>query len=108
MPNINLLLPDQNDALRSLDATLAALADFEAASRFLVARVEIILGVPVAVVEQSRDRWRVTAAAGDAPVAAALIDAARRVLPTLTDPAQQIAETTIDGTDWTAILLRHE
>jgi diguanylate cyclase (GGDEF)-like protein len=103
MASINLLLPEQHEQLRALDAALRAATDFESACRQLVARVAAILDSPTAFLDEPSGRWRVVSTAQSVPSSDVLIRMARR-LPSL-DPALRVADVHIGDAAATVLAL---
>ncbi len=107
MPIINLLRPDQDEALRSIEPALAAMPDFESSCRFLTAAVRAVLSAPAVVLEQAKaDQWRLVAVAGTVPPAEAMIQSGRRALATLSDSTHRVSDVALEDGWWTCLLLR--
>jgi diguanylate cyclase (GGDEF)-like protein len=62
-----LLLPNQIRAISSIDSTVSASVDFEAACRLLGDRLQPIFSAPVAFVESRGGLWRYVSASGEMP-----------------------------------------
>ena len=104
---MKLLLPEQNEELRSLVPALAAMPDAESACRLLVARVAVILDAPGLLLERERaGRWRVVAAARMAVPPETLVNSARQALATLADAASAVVDVTLENDRWTCVSLR--
>jgi diguanylate cyclase (GGDEF)-like protein len=108
MPLTNLLLPEQREQLRALDAAVAAMPDFDAACRLVVARVATILDTRAVLLDARSGRCRVVSTSG--PVCAndvvSQLAQAQRERRTLTDPAQRVFEMSAGGGSWTCLSLQ--
>lgn len=107
MPIIHLLLPDHIEELRTLEAAVAAVGDFESGCRLVVTKVAAILDTAVALLDERGGDWRVVAEAGPGPSTAALLGAARRAQAAVSE-AGRVTEIAIGEDWWTTVSLRDQ
>jgi diguanylate cyclase (GGDEF)-like protein len=101
----HLLLPDQDEQLRALDAAVALAHDFEAACRLVVVSVAAILNAPVVLVDAGGAGFKVVCTAGstsDDEAAAAMAKEARSAP---TPEAGRVFEGGSGDASWTGLAL---
>jgi len=100
---ISLLLPDQIEELRTIEAAIATMSDFEAAGEFFVTRAAAVLGRRVALVEHRGKRSRLMISPGDDSESLAL-HAARRFAENL-EPSVTVREIVVGDQSWTCVAI---
>src|SRR5262249_33832899 len=100
---ISLLLPDQIEELRTIEAAIATMSDFEAAGEFFVTRAAAVLGHRVALVERRGKRSRLMISPGDDPESIAL-HAARRFAENV-EPSVTVREVVVGDQSWTCVAI---
>jgi diguanylate cyclase (GGDEF)-like protein len=106
MSQNHLLLPDQHERLRALDAAVATMPDFESAVRLVVTHVAAILGTPGALLDEQSGQWRVVSTNGAVPAGDVLARMAQRVSAMPPVPPQRVVDTRTGDTPWTGLLLQ--